>query len=391
MVVLQQNVQGFDAYFVSLTPAEKYVFGALGIFDIYHSWYFNVLLLVLSLNIVLASIDRFPSAWSYIVKPKTTATRPWLLARKENAKFLTDAASETEASSRIVSILRESGFKTTVTEKAGVTTVFGESGKWNRIGAYIVHVALLTLFLGHFVALQTGFDADVKMVPGERTELPSRLDPALLSHAVLTERALQQHPSDTDGFTARALPALAQTELDGDRLRSLLTRLQRPDVDNLPALIVRDLDHRQSGGFGSLPIHGELRLAQLEECVRLRPRLLQDPRFVDAWLQRMEPTQDVDWRRDPTARAAELQRLWQFAQRLSPAFNSLKAHVLYHWLQHDLSSGAPDRDRFLAYVRLPRRGGPVAEQHLRRHQNAPEFVTPQQEFRAQRDEAPSLR
>ncbi|MBL9077349.1 MAG: hypothetical protein JNL08_07595 [Planctomycetes bacterium] len=219
-----------------------------------------------------------------------------------------------------------------------------------------------------------------RVVPGERAELPSRLDPALLSHAVLTERALQQHPSDTDGFTARALPALAQTELDGDRLRSLLTRLQRPDVDNLPALIVRDLDHRQSGGFGSLPIHGELRLAQLEECVRLRPRLLQDPRFVDAWLQRMEPTQDVDWRRDPTARAAELQRLWQFAQRLSPAFNSLKAHVLYHWLQHDLSSGAPDRDRFLAYVRLPRRGGPVAEQHLRRHQNAPEFVTPQQEF-----------
>ena len=170
MVVLQQNVQGFDAYFVSLTPAEKYVFGALGIFDIYHSWYFNVLLLVLSLNIVLASIDRFPSAWSYIVKPKTTATRPWLLARKENATFTIDAASEIEASSQLAAVLRESGFKTTVTEKAGVTTVFGESGKWNRIGAYIVHVALLTLFLGHFVALQTGFDADVKMVPGERTD-----------------------------------------------------------------------------------------------------------------------------------------------------------------------------------------------------------------------------
>jgi cytochrome c biogenesis protein ResB len=40
--------------------------------------------------------------------------------------------------------------------------VFGETGRLNRIGAYIVHVALLTLFLGHFVALQTGFDADVR-------------------------------------------------------------------------------------------------------------------------------------------------------------------------------------------------------------------------------------
>jgi cytochrome c biogenesis protein len=31
-------------------------------------------------------------------------------------------------------------------------------------------VALLTLFLGHFVALQTGFDADVRMVPGTSTD-----------------------------------------------------------------------------------------------------------------------------------------------------------------------------------------------------------------------------
>ena len=37
------------------------------------------------------------------------------------------------------------------------------------MGAYIVHVFLLTLFLGHFVALQTGFDADVRMMPGQTT------------------------------------------------------------------------------------------------------------------------------------------------------------------------------------------------------------------------------
>src|SRR5687768_7652425 len=75
MLVLQENVQGFDAYYASLTPAEKLVFGKLGFFDIYHSWYFNVLLLSLSLNIVLASIDRWPSAWKYIRDPKRTATR----------------------------------------------------------------------------------------------------------------------------------------------------------------------------------------------------------------------------------------------------------------------------------------------------------------------------
>src|SRR6185295_15129778 len=78
MLIIQQNVQGFDAYYAGLTPAEKMVYGSLGFFDIYYAWYFKLLLLVLSLNIILASIDRFPSAWSYISKPKLTATPAWL-------------------------------------------------------------------------------------------------------------------------------------------------------------------------------------------------------------------------------------------------------------------------------------------------------------------------
>jgi len=168
MLIMQQNVSGFEAYYASLTPAEKTIYGALGIFDIYHSWYFNTLLLVLSLNIILASIDRFPSAWSYIVKPKVTATRKWLEAKKltHTLHFPSAASAETE----IAAVLSSSGLKTYVKEDKDASYVFGESGKWNRLGAYIVHVALLTLFLGHYVALQTGFDADVRMVPGQKTD-----------------------------------------------------------------------------------------------------------------------------------------------------------------------------------------------------------------------------
>ncbi len=170
MIILQQNVSGFDAYYVSLTPAEKTIFGGLGLFDIYHTYYFNALLLILSLNIVLASIDRFGSSWSYIAKPKKTATKPWLLARKSNAQFEMAATSDTEAVRRIEEAIKANGLKTSVVENASGTYVFGEAGQYNRIGAYIVHVFLLTLFLGHFVALQTGFDADVRMTPGEKTD-----------------------------------------------------------------------------------------------------------------------------------------------------------------------------------------------------------------------------
>src|SRR5688572_25576504 len=170
MLIVQQNVDGFDAYYASLTPAEKLVFGRLGFFDIYHSWYFNLLLLSLSLNIVLASIDRFPSAWSYIAKPKLKATKKWLLAKKASSTLEFPADTADEAAARVEKQLKENGYKTTVTTDAAATYVFGERGRINRLGAYIVHVFLLTLFLGHFVALQTGFDADVRMIPGGVTD-----------------------------------------------------------------------------------------------------------------------------------------------------------------------------------------------------------------------------
>ncbi len=166
MLIIQQNVQGFDTLYASMTPAEKTVFGALGFFDIYHSWYYNFLLLVLSLNIVLASIDRFPSAWSFISKPKLDASRRWLLGQKQNAVIeKVGFENDKQTAEAVAQTFKKNGFSATVTEKKGNLYIFGESGKYNRLGAYIVHVFLLILFLGHFIALQTGFDADVRLSP----------------------------------------------------------------------------------------------------------------------------------------------------------------------------------------------------------------------------------
>ena len=190
MLIVQQNVDGFDSYFASLTPAEKTVFGALGFFDIYHSWYYNGLLLVLSLNIVLASIDRFPSAWAYITKPKLKATKDFLFKQPTSTSFTIANDDEAQVIERIKAAFTAAGMKPVVTESKTIEygtdetgkkdfsvvrervqrVIFGQAGKWNRIGAYIVHIALLTLFLGHFVALQTGFDADVRMIPGDEND-----------------------------------------------------------------------------------------------------------------------------------------------------------------------------------------------------------------------------
>ena len=219
-----------------------------------------------------------------------------------------------------------------------------------------------------------------RVVPGAPSDLASRLDPALLDRSTLIKRALRARSGTVKGFHQRALAGLANTALNEWQLHSLLGLLKRPDVTNLPALIVRDLSSRDSRGFGSLPVHKELRLEQLDQCLALSPKLLQDQRFVDAYLTRLQPNADDSWLTDPQERQSHLQRLWTFAQRLSPAFNSLKAHVLFHWLRHDMTQGAPNKERFLAYIRLPRRRFFVSESHLDRFQRRADHVDLDKQF-----------
>jgi cytochrome c biogenesis protein len=180
MLIVQQNVEGFDKYFAALTPAQKFLYGKLGFFDIYHVWYFNGILLILSLNIVLASIDRFPSAWTYVSRKKLDASAHWLRGQQQSASVRLHAATLEEAAGKISAAMRSAHMKAIVTEKSGKTFVFGERGVFNRLGAYAVHVALLTIFTGGFLTAQFGRTGQMPLEPGttsnEMTETVFNVD-----------------------------------------------------------------------------------------------------------------------------------------------------------------------------------------------------------------------
>ena len=47
----------------SLAPTVYSVLDSLGFMDMYHSWWFRLLLYAFSLNLVICSLDRFPAIW----------------------------------------------------------------------------------------------------------------------------------------------------------------------------------------------------------------------------------------------------------------------------------------------------------------------------------------
>ena len=184
--------------------------------------------------------------------------------------------------------------------------------------------------------------------------LPTSLDAAAISREAYINRANAVTTDNTDLFEDSALDWLVGYELGANHRRSLLTRLSRPDYPKLVKHVIDDLNQENSGGFGSLSIHRQLLLPQLEELVKAKPELLNNQNFVQAYLTKLQPTADEDWQRDPSRKEAYLERLTKFASRLAPVHNTLKAHVLYHRLVLDRQRGEYKKERFVEYLKLPR-------------------------------------
>ncbi len=203
---------------------------------------------------------------------------------------------------------------------------------------------------------------------GEKPNLPTQLDQNLISRESLSAIAKANH-QDLSGFSDAALDWLVASELDPDRRRHLLQRLQRPDSPHLAKLVVDDLNHQFSQPFGSMAIHQLLLIEQLDECLRLKPDLLNQVNFVNAYLAKLRPNADVDWQFETQEYAAYLDRLWAFVTRLDPVHNSLKTHVLFHRLTFDRARGIYDKARFMAYIRLPRNVGYIEPKFLQQDEN----------------------
>ncbi len=192
-------------------------------------------------------------------------------------------------------------------------------------------------------------------VRDRQPDLPARLDQGRIAREVFQAEALQA--DDLGGMDDAALEALVREKvgLRPPQLRALLSKLKRPDVPGLLELIEAGLRSQESRGFGEFPIHKQLLPEQLDELLRRIPALLENRAFVFTRLRTLLPSADADAEYDPAEREAWLDRASAFAAKLPPAFNTLKAQLLFRRLGHDRTRGIYDKERFIEYLKLPRR------------------------------------
>ncbi|MCB1278477.1 hypothetical protein, partial [Prosthecobacter sp.] len=199
-------------------------------------------------------------------------------------------------------------------------------------------------------------------VRDQKPDLPTSLDQARIARDVFLEDALN-NDRGLQSLSQDALAALIrdQVPLTPDQRRAVLQKLQRPDVPNLVAALNADFKAEPSIGFGDLPIHRQLLISQLDELKADHGR---STSFIYTYLRKLAPSADVNLEYDEAEREAWLDRVWAFAQDVS-SHKTIKSRILYLRLDHDRKKGVYDRERFLTYLKLPRRLPYINEEFLR--------------------------
>ena len=142
------------------------LFALLGLFDMYHSWWFRALILLLVGNIVICSIDRLQATWKiiFVRHPKFNIDRFRRLKRKEEFK---DERVPDQLKNIYPSIVVRRFRYHRVEDTDVGFAVYGESGRWTRFGVYIVHFSVVLLLIGGLIGSIFGFDGFVNIPEGE--------------------------------------------------------------------------------------------------------------------------------------------------------------------------------------------------------------------------------
>ncbi|MGE5735436.1 MAG: cytochrome c biogenesis protein ResB [Acidobacteriota bacterium] len=169
-IILQRPMTEPDEMTRAYSPQMLRILDATGLTNVFHSWWFVTLLVLVSLSIVAASIERFPNAWRYFSRPyKVTdaSFRRVLPTQKQLA-----IPSEGQGLAAAERALRQCGFKAEMIP-GKTPSLFAERNRLSEMAVYIVHASLLLIFLGGIVDGVWGWRGYISLERGQQvTQVP---------------------------------------------------------------------------------------------------------------------------------------------------------------------------------------------------------------------------
>jgi cytochrome c biogenesis protein len=153
-------------YLATISPAKQQIYKTLGFFDMYHSWWFILLLYMLTVNLVACSIKRLPHIWKIISHPTLVMGSSLEQSLANKASFKTGDQPEL-LKEKITKFLSAEFARPVITEADGAWHLFAQKTPWCRLSVYFVHLSVIIIFIGAMIGSFFGYKGFVTILEGQ--------------------------------------------------------------------------------------------------------------------------------------------------------------------------------------------------------------------------------
>jgi cytochrome c biogenesis protein len=163
---------------------------AMQIFDLYHSGWFFLLMGLLSLNLIVCSINRIPQVWRHF------HAKPFPANFDVFQDISEDAIINTNQDQKVVAEIAAASMKSRFRgyQRQKITDglyLYGDKGRVSYFGVYVVHLSILVLIAGVVIGSLFGIEGYVNIGEGEtvnKIDLRGKDQTLLLPFAVRCDR-----------------------------------------------------------------------------------------------------------------------------------------------------------------------------------------------------------
>jgi cytochrome c biogenesis protein len=163
-VILQRPMTDPDDMQRAYSPAMLRFLDATGLTDVFHTRWFVALMILVSLSIIAASVERFPNAWRFFARPYKSPDDGFRRVLPTQAQIA--IADEEQGLGAAERALCHMGFKAERIVRTDSFSLFSERSRISEMAVYIVHASLLLIFLGGIIDALYGWRGFVTLTPG---------------------------------------------------------------------------------------------------------------------------------------------------------------------------------------------------------------------------------
>ncbi len=195
-LILQRPMTDPDEMQRAYSPRMLHFLDVTGLTDVFHTRWFVALMVLVSLSIIAASIDRFPNSWRFFSRPYKSPDETFLRVLPSFAKI--PVPDEEHGLIAAESTFRKLGWKAERIVRRKSFSLFVERHRISEMAVYVVHASLLLIFLGGIVDALYGWRGFLMLTQGQQSSSVTLRDGATrnLPFAVRCDAAGEETYSD---------------------------------------------------------------------------------------------------------------------------------------------------------------------------------------------------